>query len=125
MLTQAQLRAEIYNALQNDALLTDNIYWIDRPTVINDFPIITYAILPLPSEYAFGNGTIERMSETVVFQIDVYVAPGDVATMDAYIERIKTDMETINYRNIGDGGEFVIAEINAISRPTRWERHNV
>ena len=121
MKTQSQLRAAIYNALYNDTTLTNNIYWIGRPTVSNAFPCIVYSMIDTVGGYSFEG----RASELVQFQIDLYVDPSSAAVMDAQHEKIKTLMEGLNYRLMSSPAEFLDADINKVIRITRWEFINV
>lgn len=121
MNTQTQLRATVYNALKNSSTVTDNIYWLSRPTVKNDFPCIVYYVLDSFGQYNFCG----KSSEVVQMQIDLYIDPKKISTMDTQYEAIKTAMESINYRLISSPAEFVEEDINKIVRCSRWEIINV
>lgn len=121
MQTQSQLRAAVYTGLYNNTTLTNNIFWLGRPTVSNSFPCIVYSIIDSLGDYSFCG----KQSEVVQFQIDLYTDPQDVATMDTQIETIKTVMEGLGYRNIGTPAEFLDAEIAKVIRASRWEIINV
>jgi len=127
MQTQAQLRAEVYNALIANStlntLLSGRVYWSSRPTVDNTFPLIVYRIFDSPSDYAFGNSS--AISEEYTFQIDLYTSPSEISEMDTGIEGIKEAMETLCYRRTSSSIEFLEADIDMIVRPVRWERINV
>lgn len=122
MKTQAQLRAELYNALKDDTTLPDEIFWIGKPTATDTFPCIIYSILNTVGGYAFQDGLV---SEDFTVQLDVYTDVGADANMDTIVNRLNTVMESIHYRNIGGSIEFMDADINKIVRPTRWEKINV
>lgn len=127
MLTQLQLRTEVYNALIADTALTNiigtRLFWLSRPTSEDTYPLLIYKIFDSPADYAFG--LIPAISEEFTFQIDVYTDPNDITNMDTIIERIKVIMTTIGYRNTSSPIEFLESTINKIIRPTRWERINV
>ena len=122
MKTQAQLRTELYNALYNDTVITNNIFWIGRPTASSSFPCIIYSFLDTTGAYAF---TEWLTSEKVIIQLDVYTGTKDKTSMDTTINRLNTIMGGLGYRNIGAVAEFFLEDIRKIVRPTRWEKWNV
>ena len=121
MRTQSQLKAEIYNTLLNDTILTNDIYWLGRPTVSNAFPLITYSSIDSYAQYSFE----ARASEVVQFQLDLYVDTSAMAVMDAQYEQIKIVMEGLDYRLMSSPAEFLETTLNKIIRVTRWEIINV
>ena len=129
MQTISQLRAEVYNAINNDSTLTsligDRIYWLSRPTVKNVFPLISYSFFDTLGIYTFDSTGVNRSADDIIFQTDIYTDPSDITSMDAIVERIKAVMNTIGYRNINSPIEFLETDINKIIRPMRWERFNV
>lgn len=121
MKTQSQLRSTVYNALLNSTAITNNIYWLSRPTVSNQFPCITYGVLDTTGSYAFCG----KQSELFQIQIDLYCDPSEITAMDTQFEGIKTAMEGAGYRLISSPAEFLEADINKIVRASRWEVVNV
>jgi len=121
MKTQSQLKAAIYNALYDDTILTNNIYWLGRPTVSNAFPLITYSSVDTFADYNFCG----KSSEVVQFQLDLYVDPSAMAVMDTQYEQIKIVMEALDYRLMSSPAEFLEETLNKIIRVTRWEIINV
>ena len=122
MKTQAQLRTELYSALYNDTTLPNEIFWIGKPTITSTFPCIIYTFLDDIGGYAFGDGLV---TEDITVQLDVYVDVSDKTNMDIIIQKLKSVMYGIGYRNIGMPIEFLEADIDKILRPTRWEKYNV
>lgn len=125
MKTLNQLKSEIYSAITGDATIAGHIgtrlYWIGKISGKSKFPLITYKAFDDIGLYAFD----DYEGSNVVFQIDTYTSPSDVATMDGIIERLKTVMHAINYRLINSPIEFHDKDIDKIIRPTRWEKYNV
>ena len=129
MQTQAQIKAQIYNALYADTTLPNEIYWTSQANFVS-FPCLTYEMLGGESEYAFGGSTIVRSSENTLIQINIYTDTGAMASMDTLHNQVKTVMEALNYMCIDSGQEFdgsTQGEQTAgkIVRPTRWARVNV
>ena len=126
MKTEAQLRAEVYSELLANTDLTDvignRLYWISRPTLENDFPLVTYSRLDGPSTYAFNHSV---QSEAISFQFDIYVDTGKAEDMDSIVEAIKDSMENICYRLISTSPIFPETDINKNVKALRWERLNV
>lgn len=117
-MTETQLRAEVYNAL--NAIV--DTYWLSRPTNDQAFPLIVYQKLDISTNYSFG---ITRQAENHVFQIDYYELPSEVVRADNNFDLIKTAMESLDYRLIGSQAEFVDDTLNKIVKVSRWERYNV
>lgn len=117
MITESQLRAEVYNAISSIA----STYWLSRPTQDVSFPILLYSKLDSSGEYSFE----ARSAEDVAFQIELYVDPAEINVIDDKFEEIKTAMESIDYRLISVSAEIVDSDINKIIRASRWERYNV
>ena len=117
MMTETQLRAEVYNALST----VTNTYWLSKP-IKSDSPFIIYQILDSISEYSFG---VSRSAEERTVQVDLYVDPESIVDGDNKLDAIKTAMESIDYRQVGSGAEFLETSINKIIKVTRWERYNV
>lgn len=128
MLTQNQIKTQIYNALNNDvaltALVANRIYWIAKPTITDTFPLVIYKIIDTSGNYAFGDK--QSISEEYTVQIDVYTSSSDVLTMDSIIDRVKTVMQTQCFRLIASPGIFIADGLdNIVVRPQRWDWINV
>lgn len=124
MLTQTQIRTEVYNALNVtaiNAIVGTRIYWINRITVDNTFPLITYSLINLSGDYAFG---IVPSAEDVTVQVDLYVSPEEITQMDSLAQLVKTSMEAIDYRQTTTSGEYFDAETNKNIVAIRFERVN-
>lgn len=129
MNTIKQIRTEFYNAINNDATLTSlissRIYWINKITVSNTFPLITYQYFDTNGEYAFSDTGVDRVADNIIFQTDIYVDPQEVDQMDEIVEQMKVVLNAIGYRNINSPITFLDSDINKNIRPMRWERFNV
>ena len=122
-MTQAQLKAQIYNAIIGDATLNgylqNRIQWLLKPTTDQEYPLMTYQILDTVGSYVHG-GTVIESHEKVDVQIDIYSS--SITQMDALFTNLKRVMHSIGYMQ-GGGGEFI--EGNMIIRATRWAVQNV
>jgi len=127
--TIKQVRTEFYNAINNDATLTaliaDRIYWINRVTTSNTFPLITYQYFDTNGEYSFSDTGVNRVADNIIFQTDIYVDPQEVDQMDEIVERLKVVLNLIGYRNINSPITFYDVDIVKNIRPMRWEKFNV
>lgn len=122
MKTQAQLRTELYNALYNDTDITNNIFWLGKPTSTSSFPCVIYSFMSNIGNYAFQGWLT---SEEIIIQLDVYTEPSDKTNMDLTINKLNSIMQSINYRNVGMSAEIFLEDIQKIVRSTRWEKYNV
>ena len=124
MNTVKQLRTEFYDAITTGlvGLVSDRVYWINRVTVENTFPLITYQYFETSGEYTMG---VTRVADDVIFQTDIYVDPQAINTMDDIVELMKTTLNAIGYRNINSPIEFFDTDTSKVIRPMRWERYNV
>jgi len=122
--TIKQLRTEFYNAINTDlaSLISGRIYWINRPTVQNTFPLITQQFFDTTGEYTFG---VTRTADSIIFQTNIYVSTEEINQMDDIVEALKTSLNAIGYRNINSPIEFFDTETQKNVRPMRWERYNV
>jgi len=122
MKTQAQIKAEIYNALYADTTLPNNIYWTSQAKLIS-FPCLVYELIAGGADYVFNTGV--RNSENIAIQIDIYTDAGQMASMDTIKNQLHTVMEGLYYQNIDNGQEFGDEETGKVVRPTRWVKVNV
>ena len=122
MNTQAQIKAEIYNALKADTTLPDAIYWTSQANMTT-FPCLVYELIAGGADYVFSTST--KNSENIAIQIDIYTDAGAMASMDTIKAQLHTVMEGINYQNIDNGQEFGDEETGKVVRPTRWVRVDV
>jgi len=122
--TVKELRAEFYDAIKAGLLplVSDRIYRINKVTISNNFPLITYQYMETSGEYTMG---VTRVADDVIFQTDIYVDPQEIDKMDDIVELMKTTLNAIGYRNTNSPIEFFDAEISENIRPMRWERYNV
>lgn len=129
MNTIGQVRSEFYNAILADTnitnLISDRLYWINRITVENDFPLVTYQYFDTSGEYSFDDTGVNRVADNIVFQTNIYVSPQNISDMDTLVENLKTALNAIGYRNINAPIEFLDSEIQMNVRPMRWEKWNV
>lgn len=123
MMTQAQLKAQIYNAVTSDSAL--NVYisgrlqWLLRPTAEQTYPLLVYQVLDTVGSYVHG-GTVIQSHEQVDVQIDIYT--NDITQMDGIFEELKRVMHSIGYM-LTNAPEFI--DGSNIVRTTRWEAFNV
>lgn len=127
MLTQNEFRAKVYNALNNDVTLTslvdDRIYWIQKPTIANTFPLIVYKIVDTVDSYSFGQ---KVQSEEYTVQLDIYTSSSDVVTMDSICDGIQDVLVSECMRRINSNVEFSPEELQTkVVRPQRWVYLNV
>jgi len=129
MKTIAEIRTEFYDTILADVniinVIGDRLYWINRITVENTFPLITYQYFDTSGEYSFDPTGVNRVADDIIFQTNIYVSPQNIDVMDALVERLKVSLNAIGYRNINSPIEFLEVDINANVRPMRWERYNV
>lgn len=129
MKTIKELRTEFYNAITSDVtlqgLIGNRLYWINRPTVSDVFPLITQQYFDTSSEYTFDATGVNRVADDIVFQTNIYVDPQEINQMDDIVEQLKVVLNAIGYRNINAPVEFLETDINKVARPMRWERYNV
>ena len=129
MKTIKQVRAEFYNALISDTDLTDlvddRIYWLNRPTVKNTFPMITYQYFDTVGEYTLGGTGVNRSVDDITFQTNIYVDKSDIDAMHDIMECLKTVLNGIGYRNINSPITFFEVDIDKNVKPMRWEGFNV
>jgi len=127
--TVKQVRIAFYNAINNDteltALISDRLFWINKVTTSNTFPLITYQYFETSGEYSFSDVGVNRVADNVIFQTDIYVNPGEVHEMDDIVERLKVVLNLIGYRNINSPITFLDGDIGKNIRPMRWEKFNV
>lgn len=121
-MTQAQIRTELYNALYNDTVLPNNIFWIGKPTATSDYPCIVYQFMSAIGGYAFQDGL---NSEEIIIQLDIYTDTDDKTNMDTIMNQLDIAMGNIGYRNIAKTIETFLEDIQKIVRPTRWAKWNV
>jgi len=130
MLTQNQMRAKVYNAITNDLTLTglidDRLYWIQKPTETDVYPLITYKFVDTIPDYSFGGPGINAQSEEYTVQLDVYTGSNDIVVMDNICEQLKVVMSAECMRLINSNVEFAPDGLqDKIVRPQRWEYINV
>ena len=129
MKTLKQVRAEFYNALTNDtdltALVGNRVYWLNRPTVENTFPMITYQYFDTVGEYTFNPTGVNRAADDIIFQTNIYVNVDDIDGMHDIMERLKVILNGLGYMNINSPITFFEEDINKNVKPMRWESFNV
>lgn len=129
--TAVQLRTEVYDALFADVTLQGylgnpmRLFWLGRPTVENNFPLMTLSRLDSEVQYAFG--VVDKV-ELVTFELKVYTNVDDASASgykaDLIFERLKAVMAVLDYMNINTPAEFLDESINKMVSTTRWERLN-
>jgi len=129
MLTQNEMRAKVYNAITGDATITgligDRLYWINKPTETDTFPLIVYKFVDTVGSYAFG---LTTQSEDYTVQLDIYTSSSDITSMDAICERLKSVMVAECMRLTSSNVEFSPDDTgiqNKVMRPQRWDYINV
>ena len=118
MMTEAQLTAEIYNAIESIV----PTFWISRPTQGQTFPLAVYKMIDVDNSYSFG---INREAEERMFQIDLYIDPSEQVSGENLYDSIKTAMESLDYRLTGSQADFLDSDTNKVIKTSRWERFNV
>ena len=124
MLTQTQLKSQIYTAITNNATIMaylNAFTWLVNP-VGQTIPFMTYVILSNPGGYVFG---LTSDFDSPTFQFTLYSGGGgETVNLDPIIDEIKSEMHTLDYRLI-DQQELFDSDVESVATVLRWERHNV
>lgn len=127
MKTQLEIRTEVYNVLTNSTEITDivgnRIYWVNRPTVEDLYPLIVYQFISMGGSYTLGNTFLS--SEDFMIQTTIYDDPDDITEFDNLVQAVKNAMNGIKWRNVTSSGEITDDTINKVLMPLRWEDFNV
>jgi uncharacterized protein (DUF1015 family) len=124
MKTDIQIKADLYTAITSNTTITNlvsnRVYWFNQQQ--NDYPMISYSMLDIASEYVLG-GCVILSNEYIDVQVDVWGKFKDMQAVSTIVDQLKISLNAIGFMMIPGNTEVLDGDV--IQRVTRWRYLNV